>query len=130
MSPVNILLKTTSPIPLGGLPPRLHKNDPWVVAFQSCSKNSIPCTILVAMATNGKLQKLLVKNCSEFKIIRYKCSLGDPIPRFKYFDWLKNMAARDVAVFIPRHTLVSGYYVIPFGVCPSVRPSVLTISDR
>ena len=27
-------------------------------------------------------------------------------------------------VFIPRHTLVSGYYVIPFGVCPSVRPSV------
>ena len=27
-------------------------------------------------------------------------------------------------VIIPRHTLVSGYYVIPFGVCPSVRPSV------
>ena len=27
-------------------------------------------------------------------------------------------------VFIPCHTLVSGYYVIPFGVCPSVRPSV------
>ena len=25
-------------------------------------------------------------------------------------------------IFIPRHTLVSGYYVIPFGVCPSVRP--------
>ena len=25
-------------------------------------------------------------------------------------------------LFIPRHTLVSGYYVIPFGVCPSVRP--------
>ena len=24
-------------------------------------------------------------------------------------------------LFIPRHTLVSGYYVIPFGVCPSVR---------
>ena len=23
--------------------------------------------------------------------------------------------------FIPRHTLVSGYYVIPFSVCPSVR---------
>ena len=34
------------------------------------------------------------------------------------------------SVFIPRHTLVSGYYVIPFGVCPSVRPSVLTTSDR
>ena len=32
--------------------------------------------------------------------------------------------------FIPRHTLVARYYVIPFGVCPSVRPSVLTISDR
>ena len=28
------------------------------------------------------------------------------------------------AIFIPRHTLVSGYYVIPLGVCPSVRPSV------
>ena len=26
--------------------------------------------------------------------------------------------------FIPRHTLVSGYYVIPFGVCPPIRPSV------
>ena len=26
--------------------------------------------------------------------------------------------------FIPRHTLVARYYVIPFGVCPSVRPSV------
>ena len=29
-----------------------------------------------------------------------------------------------ISIFIPRHTLVSGYYVIPFGVCPSVRPSV------
>ena len=28
------------------------------------------------------------------------------------------------AIFIPRHTLVARYYVIPFGVCPSVRPSV------
>ena len=27
-------------------------------------------------------------------------------------------------VFIPRHTLVARYYVIPFGVCPSVHPSV------
>ena len=26
-------------------------------------------------------------------------------------------------IFIPRHTLVARYYVIPFGVCPSVRPS-------
>ena len=26
------------------------------------------------------------------------------------------------AIFIPRHTLVARYYVIPFGVCPSVRP--------
>ena len=30
----------------------------------------------------------------------------------------------NLSLFIPRHTLVSGYYVIPFGVCPSVRPSV------
>ena len=28
-----------------------------------------------------------------------------------------------INIFIPRHTLVSGYYVIPFGVCPSVRTS-------
>ena len=27
------------------------------------------------------------------------------------------------SLFIPRHTLVARYYVIPFGVCPSVRPS-------
>ena len=27
-------------------------------------------------------------------------------------------------IFIPRHTLVARYFVIPFGVCPSVRPSV------
>ena len=26
-----------------------------------------------------------------------------------------------ISFVIPRHTLVSGYYVIPFGVCPSVR---------
>ena len=26
--------------------------------------------------------------------------------------------------FYTRHTLVARYYVIPFGVCPSVRPSV------
>ena len=26
------------------------------------------------------------------------------------------------SIFIPRHTLVARYYVIPFGVCPSVRP--------
>ena len=63
-----------------------------------------------------------------------------------YFDWLKNMATTGgmvsfshvyigkpclkpqglyrALIFIPRHTLVSGYYVIPFGVCLSVRPSV------
>ena len=28
------------------------------------------------------------------------------------------------SLFIPRHTLVARYYVIPFGVCPSVRPSI------
>ena len=28
------------------------------------------------------------------------------------------------AFIIPRHTLVARYYVIPFCVCPSVRPSV------
>ena len=29
-----------------------------------------------------------------------------------------------LSLFIPHHTLVARYYVIPFGVCPSVRPSV------
>ena len=31
---------------------------------------------------------------------------------------------KSLLLFIPRHTLVARYYVIPFGVCPSVRPSV------
>ena len=30
------------------------QNNPWVVPFQSCSKNSIPCRILVAMGTKRK----------------------------------------------------------------------------
>ena len=36
------------------------------------------------------------------------------------YVWLNGV----MVIFIPRHTLVFGYYVIPFGVCPSVRPSV------
>ena len=36
----------------------------------------------------------------------------------------KRCSERKNCVFIPRHTLVSGYYVKAFGVCPSVRPSV------
>ena len=34
----------------------------------------------------------------------------------------KKAKASICLIFIPRHTLVSGYYVMPFGVCPSVRP--------
>ena len=34
------------------------------------------------------------------------------------------------SIFIPRHTLVSGYYVIPFGVCPSVRPCSVFLIDN
>ena len=42
-----------------------------------------------------------------------------------YHMWHCNVDnRRRYVVFIPRHTLVAGYYVIPFGVCPSVRPSV------
>ena len=48
-----------------------------------------------------------------------------------YAIWLSSIAylqkqLRIFIFFIPRHTLVARYYVIPFGVCPSV----LTISDR
>ena len=50
-------------------------------------------------------------------------AVGGVITEVKYFVFI-----------IPRHTLVSGYYAIPFSVCPSVRPSVrpsvLTISNR
>ena len=54
---------------------KLHWYDPWVVLFQSCSKKSISCRILVAMAIS------LVKNYwSDFKIIWYKWPLGDPLP--------------------------------------------------
>ena len=40
-------------------------------------------------------------------------------------SWKKLKTSNVFSLFIiPRHTLVSGYYVIPFSVCPSVRPSV------
>ena len=40
-------------------------------------------------------------------------------------SWKKLKTSNVFSSFIiPRHTLVSGYYVIPFSVCPSVRPSV------
>ena len=42
-------------------------------------------------------------------------------------NWLESLCETH-SIFIPRHTLVSGYYVIPFGVCPSVRPSVRACS--
>ena len=35
-----------------------------------------------------------------------------------------NTKANNYSVFIPRHTLVARYYVIPISVCPSVRPSI------
>ena len=54
-----------------------------------------------------------------------KCSQFCPYFMFVYLD-LCNIVLdrRGLGVFIPRHTLVARYYVIPFGVCPSVRPSV------
>ena len=64
------------------------QNDPWVVPFQSCSTNSIPCRILVDMATKRKNFKNLVKNYwSDFKIIWYKWSLGGPLPKL-FKTWL------------------------------------------
>ena len=49
-----------------------------------------------------------------------------------FLDWdqsTSNLKIKDALIFIPRHTLVARYYVISFGVCPSlscpsVRPSV------
>ena len=63
---------------------RLYRTDPWVVPFQSCSKNSISCRIVVAIIGKKEklLKNLLVKNYwSDFKIIWYKWSLGDPLPK-------------------------------------------------
>ena len=52
---------------------------------------------------------------------KYKTS-NMPITFVPFFLNLK--LERGYIIFITRHTLVSGYYVIPFGVCLSVRPSV------
>ena len=72
---------------------KLYRTDPWVVPFQSCSKNSISCIIVVAIiGKKAKLLKnLLVKNYwSDFKIIWYKWSLGDPLPKLlKLFSLVK-----------------------------------------
>ena len=59
-----------------------QRNDPRTIPSQSCSKISIPCRILVAVAAKMKnLKNLLNKNYwADFKRIRYQCSLGDPQP--------------------------------------------------
>ena len=44
--------------------------------------------------------------------------MGQPLTGIKQEDFA---FLREAVCIIPRHTLVSGYYVIPFGVCPSVR---------
>ena len=64
---------------------------PLVVPFQSCSTNSIPSRILVAMATKRKKFTALVKNYwSDFKIIWYKIMvLGRPSTKV-----VQDMAAR------------------------------------
>ena len=38
------------------------------------------------------------------------------------YNHVKTEISASKSIFIPCHTLVSGYYVIPFGVYPSVRP--------
>ena len=72
---------------------KLYRTNPWVVPFQSCSKNSISCRIVVAIICKKEklLKNLLGKNYwSDFKIIRYKWSLGDPLPNLlKLFSLVK-----------------------------------------
>ena len=62
------------------------------------------------------------KNCC-YEVITWK---SPTIPTFypDYFYFFTTSIFFFPTFFIPHHTLVSGYYVIPFGVCPSVRPSV------
>ena len=47
-------------------------------------------------------------------LLKIKLIKGKPV--------LSGHSKKRPKLFIPRHTLVSGYYVIPFGVCPSVHP--------
>ena len=71
---------------------KLGWDIPWMVPYQSCSKNSIPWRTLVAMATKVKnFKNLLLKNhWSNFKIISQKWSLGGPLPKlFKEFWYIK-----------------------------------------
>ena len=90
----NFLYPTFPPKLLGGLSPIFTGMIPGAVPFQSCTRNFIPYRILVAVATKRKsLKNLLVKSCmqwSDFKIIWYRWSLGDPLPKlFKLFLLVK-----------------------------------------
>ena len=65
---------------------------PWMVPYQSCSKNSIPWRTLVAMATKVKnFKNLLLRNhWLNLKIISQKWSLGGPLPKlFKEIWYIK-----------------------------------------
>ena len=64
---------------------KLIRNDPSTVLFQSCSKISCPCWILVAMAT--KRTNLKKKYWVVLKIVWHKWSLGDPLPRLFKSYW-------------------------------------------
>ena len=84
---------------------KLHRNDPWLVLFQSCSNGSGPLHIWVTGAKNRFLTKnlknLLVRNhWTDFNIILKKCSFGDPLPRlFKQFGFVKKHGRQGRGLF-------------------------------
>ena len=48
---------------------KLHRNDPWVVPFYSCSKISIPCLILVEVATIDWMKNIAARERGQFSYV-------------------------------------------------------------
>ena len=61
---INLFETTSRPSP-GWNFTKLHRNNPWIVLYQRCSKISIPCRILVAMVTEINIFKNLLKKIHE-----------------------------------------------------------------
>ena len=82
---------------------KLHRSNPRVVSFQICSKISILCRILVAMATKRK--PLLKSSCQKL-LVRFQNNLVQMALYqncSNYFDWLKNMTAKASYVNIEKN---------------------------
>ena len=69
----------------------------------------------ILKATNSSFKKGMIY-CRSITVTKVMKLLAFIFEQPSYF------VLKVLTIFIPRHTLVSGYYVIPFGVCPSVRP--------